>query len=67
MMVQQTARFLHAQKQSGILLKLDITKAFDTISWPFLFEVMEKLGFGSIWRDVVSGLISTSSTQILLN
>jgi len=67
MLVQQTARHLHQQKQARLLLKLDITKAFDSVSWPFLLEVLRNLGFGQIWCDIISGLLSSSSTQVLLN
>jgi hypothetical protein len=67
MLVQQTARFLHQRKQSHILFKLDISKAFDSVSWPFLLEVMQHLGFGQIWRDIISGLLGSASTKILVN
>ena len=32
MLVQHTTRFLHQQKQPRVLMKLDITKAFDSVS-----------------------------------
>jgi hypothetical protein len=67
MLVQQTARFLHSQNQPTIMLKLDISKPFDSVSWPFLLEVLQSLGFGAGWCDIVSGLLATSSSQILLN
>jgi hypothetical protein len=67
MMVQQTTRLLHAQKQPRILLKLDISKAFHSVSWAFLLEILEHMNFGRVWRDMIAVLLTTSSTQILLN
>jgi hypothetical protein len=54
--VQFTARKLHCLKTDAILLKLDITKAFDTVDWAFLLDVMAKLGFGRRWISMICGL-----------
>jgi hypothetical protein len=67
MLVQQTAKLLHQQRHPCLMIKLDITKAFDSVSWPFLIEVMQNLGFGQIGRDIISGLLLTSSTRVLVN
>ena len=39
MMVQGLARKLHATKKDAVMLKLDITKAFDTVNGAFLMDV----------------------------
>jgi mannosylglycoprotein endo-beta-mannosidase len=52
-LVQFTARKLHHLKTDANLLKLDITKAFDTVDWAFLRDVMTKLGFGQRWTSMV--------------
>ena len=48
-------------------MKLDISKAFDSVSWSFLLEILQHLGFGTTWCNLVSRLLTTASTRILVN
>ena len=65
--VQRAAFLIRRKKVPMLLLKLDISKAFDTLSWPFLMEVLQACGFGAIWRGWIESLLSTSSSRIILN
>jgi hypothetical protein len=67
MLVQQSIKSLHKRKVASLFLKLDLSKAFDLVSWPFLLEVLSHLGFGPFWRNLISNLLASSSTQVLLN
>jgi hypothetical protein len=64
---QLACRWLHAKRKPAMLLKVDLTKAFDTVSWPFLLEVLEHLGFPARWRDWISAILSSSTTKVLVN
>nr|AAK54295.1 putative reverse transcriptase [Oryza sativa Japonica Group] len=57
----------HRQKKAMVLLKLDISKAFDTVSWGFLLSMMEFRGFGPNWRPWISAIFLTEQTSILIN
>ena len=46
---------------------MDIEKAFDSVSWEFLLEVLEARGFGRKFRNLISCLLFSSSTRILVN
>lgn len=50
-----------------MFLKLDVAKAFDSVSWAYLLEVMEAMGFGQRWRDMIALILASSSSRILLN
>lgn len=62
-LVRGVAKVLHVRKR----LKLDITKAFDSVAWPFLLELLQHMGFTRKWRNWVAVLLSTASSKISLN
>jgi hypothetical protein len=65
--LQEVIKDLHKKRISALFLKLDISKAFDSVSWPYLLDVMEYLGFGQSWRNWVSSLWGTASSSFLVN
>jgi hypothetical protein len=65
--VQAIAKLLHARRKSSLLLKVDIVCAFDSMSWSFLLEVLQHMGFTSRWTDWVSLVLSTACTRVMLN
>src|SRR6185503_10898559 len=67
MLVQQTIKVLHRRKVASLFLKLDISKAFDSVAWPFLLEILSHLGFGPSWCTLIANLLKSASTQIILN
>ncbi|KAF0930648.1 hypothetical protein E2562_034182 [Oryza meyeriana var. granulata] len=39
-------RDLSSTRKPSHFFKLDITKAFDSVSWEYLLELMQQMGFG---------------------
>ncbi|WKA02930.1 hypothetical protein VitviT2T_021076 [Vitis vinifera] len=52
---------------SGLLLKMDIKKAFDHVNWDFLMDVMSKMGFGHRWINWIKWCCSMATFSILIN
>ena len=55
------------RKKCGLVCKLDIEKAYDSISWEFLYQAMGRMGFGSRWLSWIKWCISTASFAVLIN
>jgi hypothetical protein len=65
--IQQVIKDLHKKKILALFIKLDISKALDTVCWPYLLDIMKFLGFGKRWREWISSLWCTSSSSFMLN
>ncbi|XP_074288082.1 uncharacterized protein LOC141613240 [Silene latifolia] len=50
-----------------ILMKVDLQKAYDSVEWSFLREMLEALGFPSHMVELVMQCVTTTSYSISLN
>lgn len=65
--VQLSARWSHGRNHPCVLLKVDIAKAFDSVSWEFLLELLRHAGFSLRWTDWILAILSTASTKVSIN
>jgi hypothetical protein len=51
----------------GLALQIDFEKAFDSISWDFMFRTLEKMNFGKDFINWVKILYKNTQSQVLNN
>ncbi|GJR93502.1 RNA-directed DNA polymerase, eukaryota [Tanacetum coccineum] len=55
------------KKQQAMIFKVDFAKAYDSIRWDFLDDVLHSFGFGLKWRSWILGSLSSGRASILVN
>jgi hypothetical protein len=58
---------LNKNKSPSLIIKLDYEKAYDRVSWDFLFEVLFAIGFSEKWANWVKCLVKGGSVGACLN
>ena len=66
---QEMMNFMHRSKskKGAIAFKLDLEKAYDSISWEFLEATLRDFGFPGITTNLIMNCVKSSSLSILWN
>ena len=54
-------------KEGNIAIKVDIRKAFDTLDWDFVLEVLRCFGFSDDFRGLIKNIFESARISILHN
>ncbi|XP_068483632.1 uncharacterized protein [Phaseolus vulgaris] len=53
--------------KSCVFFKVDYEKAYDSVSWDFLYYMLERLGFCAQWIRWIKGCLESASVSVLVN
>ncbi|GJS12352.1 RNA-directed DNA polymerase, eukaryota [Tanacetum coccineum] len=65
--LNELIQWCKARKKQTMILKVDFEKAYDSVRWDYLEEVLKKFGFGDKWRVWIKSCLSSSRGSILVN
>ncbi|XP_078173997.1 uncharacterized protein LOC144567705 [Carex rostrata] len=54
-------------RKPAVFMKIDFAKAFDSIEWEFLIEVMRARGFPVKWINWIEVMLKTASSWVIIN
>eukprot|EP00253_Pinus_taeda_P015714 PITA_15714 len=67
LLAQEMIHSLHSRKEAGMLMQLDLSKAYDKVSWKYLEAVLKAFGFCRTWIKWIMALIKSPRYSILVN
>ena len=65
--LNEVMQWCRMKKKQVLIFKVDFEKAYDSVRWDFLDDVLYKFGFGNKWRVWIQSCLKSSRGSILIN
>nr|GEX49530.1 RNA-directed DNA polymerase, eukaryota [Tanacetum cinerariifolium] len=65
--VNEVLAWRKCKKKQAIIFKIDFAKAYDSVRWDILLDVLQAFGFGPSWYKWICGIFSSNMASILVN
>jgi len=66
-MANEVLEEVKRRKKSCVYFKVDYEKAYDYVSWEFLYCMLGRLGFSEKWIRWIKSCLESSSVSVLVN
>nr|GEV35383.1 RNA-directed DNA polymerase, eukaryota [Tanacetum cinerariifolium] len=65
--LNEVIQWCKSKHKQALIFKVDFEKAYDSVRWDFLDEVLRKFGFGNKWCKWIQCFLRSSRGSILVN
>ncbi|GJX93509.1 RNA-directed DNA polymerase, eukaryota [Tanacetum coccineum] len=65
--LNEVIQWCKLKKKHALIFKVDFEKAYDSVRWDFLDEILRKFGFGDKWCKWIQCCLQSSKGSILVN
>ncbi|GKA24778.1 RNA-directed DNA polymerase, eukaryota, partial [Tanacetum coccineum] len=65
--LDELIQWCKSKRKQTMIFKVDFEKAYDSVRWDYLDDVLKKFGFGSKWRHWIHNCLQSSKGSILVN
>nr|GFB70487.1 RNA-directed DNA polymerase, eukaryota, reverse transcriptase zinc-binding domain protein [Tanacetum cinerariifolium] len=66
-LIPKVLHWCKRRKKQAMFFKVDFTKAYDSVRWDYLLDILEAFGFGQTWCKSVRGILNSAKASILVN
>ncbi|GKB57523.1 RNA-directed DNA polymerase, eukaryota, reverse transcriptase zinc-binding domain protein [Tanacetum coccineum] len=67
LILNEVISWCKSKKVQSLLFKVDFQKAFDSVRWDHIDDILDKLCFGNKWRGWIRGCLYSSKASVLVN
>jgi len=67
LVANETVDYLKKEKKSGVIVKVNFEKTYDSVDWKFLYYMLGRLGFNCKWVKWVKVCMESATISVLVN
>jgi len=67
LMANEVVEDLRRSGRRGLCLKVDFEKAYDSVRWEYLYDMLHKMGFHNKWVMWIRGCLESATVSVLVN
>ncbi|GKB54208.1 RNA-directed DNA polymerase, eukaryota, reverse transcriptase zinc-binding domain protein [Tanacetum coccineum] len=63
----ENSKYYRVEEENSLVFKVDFEKAYDSVRWDYLDDILRKFGFGEKWCEWIQSCLRSSRGSVIVN